>query len=154
MRTPCDRWKPPPLAAARERDRTPASARRDYARRTCGVGLAASAVLKDGLSDIALQLFLSPEKSGKFIWGAGPAFVFPTATDKIIGTEKWSAGPAVVGAYTSGPWVVGAIVNQLWSFAGDDGREHHPKFEVATKVAQVHLHLARRLVATLRLLLK
>jgi hypothetical protein len=77
----------------------------------------------DGLSDIALQLFLSPEKSGKFIWGAGPAFVFPTATDKIIGTEKWSAGPAVVGVYTSGPWVVGAIVNQLWSFAGDDGRQ-------------------------------
>jgi hypothetical protein len=76
----------------------------------------------DGLGDIALQLFLSPEKSGKFIWGAGPAFVFPTATDKIIGTEKWSAGPAVVGVYTSGPWVVGAIVNQLWSFAGDDGR--------------------------------
>jgi len=76
----------------------------------------------NGLSDIALQLFLSPEKSGKFIWGAGPAFVFPTATDKIIGTEKWSAGPAVVGVYTSGPWVVGAIVNQLWSFAGDDGR--------------------------------
>jgi len=77
----------------------------------------------DGLSDIALQLLLSPEKSGKFIWGAGPAFVFPTATDKVIGTEKWSAGPAVVGVYTSGPWVVGAIVNQLWSFAGDDGRQ-------------------------------
>jgi len=77
----------------------------------------------DGLSDIALQLLLSPEKSGKFIWGAGPAFVFPTATDKIIGTGKWSAGPAVVGVYTSGPWVVGAVVNQLWSFAGDDSRQ-------------------------------
>jgi hypothetical protein len=76
----------------------------------------------DGLSDIALQLFLSPEQGGNFIWGAGPAFVFPTATDKIIGTGKWSAGPAVVGVYTSGPWVVGAIVNQLWSFAGDDDR--------------------------------
>lgn len=78
----------------------------------------------DGLSDIGLQLLLSPEKSGNFIWGAGPAFLFPTATGKIkfIGTEKWSAGPAVVGVYKSGPWVVGAIVNQLWSFAGDDGR--------------------------------
>ncbi|MGH7473678.1 MAG: neuromedin U [Candidatus Methylomirabilales bacterium] len=78
----------------------------------------------DGLSDIALQLLLSPEKSGKFIWGAGPAFLFPTATGKIkfISTEKWSAGPAVVGVYTSGPWVVGALVNQLWSFAGNDSR--------------------------------
>jgi len=77
----------------------------------------------DGLGDIAVQLLLSPEKGGKFIWGAGPAFVFPTATDKIIGTEKWSAGPAVVGVYTSGPWVVGAVVSQLWSFAGDDSRQ-------------------------------
>ena len=77
----------------------------------------------DGLGDIGLQLLLSPEKSGKFIWGVGPAFLFPSATDKIIGTGKWSAGPAVVGAYTSGPWVVGAIVNQLWSFAGDDSRQ-------------------------------
>jgi hypothetical protein len=78
----------------------------------------------DGLSDVALQLFLSPEKPGNFVWGAGPAFLFPTATGKIkfISTEKWSVGPAVVGVYTSGPWVVGAIVNQLWSFAGDDSR--------------------------------
>lgn len=77
----------------------------------------------DGLSDIAVQLLLSPEKSGKFIWGVGPALVFPTATDEIIGTEKWSAGPVVAGVYRSGPWVIGAIVNQLWSFAGDDGRQ-------------------------------
>ena len=77
----------------------------------------------NGLSDVSLQLFLSPEKSGKFIWGAGPVFLFPTATEKIIGTGKWSAGPAVAGIYTSGPWVVGAIVNQVWSFAGDDGRQ-------------------------------
>src|SRR3972149_465853 len=48
----------------------------------------------DGLGDIAVQLLLSPEKGGKFIWGAGPAFVFHTATDKIIGTVKGSAGPA------------------------------------------------------------
>jgi hypothetical protein len=77
----------------------------------------------DGLGDIGLQLLLSPERSGKFIWGVGPAFLFPSATDKIIGTGKWAAGPAVVGAYTSGPWVVGAIVNQVWSFAGDDSRQ-------------------------------
>ena len=67
----------------------------------------------DGLGDIGLQLLLSPERSGKFIWGVGPAFLSPSATDKEVGTGKWSAGPAVVGAYTSGRWVVGAIVNQL-----------------------------------------
>lgn len=51
----------------------------------------------NGLSDIGLQLLLSPEKSGKFIWGAGPAFLFPTATSDIIGpgsgrrVRRWRA---------------------------------------------------------------
>ena len=78
---------------------------------------------KDGLSDIVLNLFLTPAKSGKFVWGVGPALVLPTATDEMIGTEKWSAGPAVAGIYMNGPWVVGAVVQNLWSFAGDDDRE-------------------------------
>lgn len=76
----------------------------------------------DGLSDIALQLFLSPAKTSHFVWGVGPAFVFPTATDELIGTGKWLAGPAVAGIYTNGPWVVGAIASNLWSFAGDESR--------------------------------
>ncbi len=76
----------------------------------------------DGLSDISLIAFLTPARSGEFIWGIGPALLLPTATDEALGTEKWSAGPAVAGVYTSGPWVVGAVVQNLWSFAGDDDR--------------------------------
>ena len=30
------------------------------------------------------------------VWGAGPAFQFPTATDDELGTGKWSAGPGFV----------------------------------------------------------
>ncbi|MBM2830947.1 MAG: hypothetical protein HW411_1737 [Gammaproteobacteria bacterium] len=77
----------------------------------------------DGLSDVALTMFLTPARAGKFIWGVGPALVLPTATDEMIGTEKWSAGPAVAGIYMSGPWVVGAVIQNVWSFAGDDGRQ-------------------------------
>lgn len=76
----------------------------------------------DGLGDIALQLFLTPRKRSKFLWGVGPAFVFPSATDDAIGTEKWSAGPAVIVTYSTGRWVFGAIANQLWSFAGANDR--------------------------------
>jgi hypothetical protein len=77
----------------------------------------------DGLGDIVLNLFLTPNTKGKFIWGVGPAFVFPSATDNILGTEKWSAGPSGVVVYSSGPWVVGLLVNQIWSFAGDSDRQ-------------------------------
>lgn len=76
----------------------------------------------DGLSDIALQLFLTPARNGKFVWGVGPAFVFPAATEKMIGAGKWSAGPVVGGIYTNGSWVVSAIASNVWSFAGDDSR--------------------------------
>jgi hypothetical protein len=77
----------------------------------------------DGLSDIALAMFLTPATTGKFIWGVGPALVLPTATDEMIGTEKWSAGPAVAGVYSSGLWLVGAVIQNVWSFAGDDDRQ-------------------------------
>jgi hypothetical protein len=77
----------------------------------------------DGLGDVALAMFLTPARAGKFIWGAGPALLLPTATDERIGVEKWSAGPAVAGVYTNGPWLLGAVIQNLWSFAGDHGRQ-------------------------------
>ncbi len=45
-----------------------------------------------GLGDINMTLFLSPSKPGKLIWGLGPIVSFPTATDKTLGTDKWSGG--------------------------------------------------------------
>ncbi len=71
-----------------------------------------------GLGDINPTLFLSPANSGKLIWGAGPTFTFPTATDSMLGAGKWSAGPAVVVLTVQGHWVIGALANQQWSYAG------------------------------------
>lgn len=75
-----------------------------------------------GLGDIQLSLFLSPAKSGALIWGIGPIFQFPTATDDALGSDKWSAGPTAAALTIRGPWVAGALVNHLWSLAGDDDR--------------------------------
>ena len=75
-----------------------------------------------GLGDIQLSLFLSPAKSGALIWGIGPIFQFPTATDDALGSDKWSAGPTAAALTIRGPWVLGALVNHLWSLAGDDDR--------------------------------
>ncbi len=77
----------------------------------------------DGLGDISLIAFLTPARSGKFVWGLGPGLLLPTATHESLGTERFSAGPAVAGVYTTGPWVVGVIAQNLWSFAGDNDRQ-------------------------------
>ncbi len=71
-----------------------------------------------GLGDLNPTFFFSPAKSGKLIWGVGPTFTFPTATDSALGAGKWSAGPAVVVLTMQGHWVLGALANNQWSYAG------------------------------------
>jgi hypothetical protein len=71
-----------------------------------------------GLGDLNPTFFLSPAQPGAVIWGVGPTFTLPTATDSLLGTSKWSMGPAAVGLTIQGPWVFGALVNQQWSVAG------------------------------------
>jgi hypothetical protein len=76
-----------------------------------------------GLGDIQFTPFFSPAKSSKFIWGAGPVFQFPTATDEILGTGKWTVGPSGVGLLMEGPWVAGLLAQNVWSYAGDSDRK-------------------------------
>ena len=75
-----------------------------------------------GLGDMNPTFFLSPAKPGKLIWGVGPAFVVPTATNNILGQGKFSMGPSVVALVQPGPWTIGALVNNVWSVAGSGGR--------------------------------
>ena len=50
-----------------------------------------------GLGDITPSFFFSPkEPVGGWILGAGPVFLLPTATDELLGGEKWGAGPTVL----------------------------------------------------------
>jgi hypothetical protein len=75
-----------------------------------------------GLGDINYTGFFVPATTGNFTWGVGPSILLPTATDTVLGTGKWSVGPAAVGLVTQGPIVAGGLVSQLWSFAGDSDR--------------------------------
>ena len=79
---------------------------------------------QSGLSDILQSLFFSPKEptSGGWIWGAGPVFLFPTATDDLLGTEKWGAGPTAVLLKQQKGWTYGVLANHIWSFAGESGR--------------------------------
>jgi hypothetical protein len=81
-----------------------------------------------GLGDINQSLFIGPSKPGSIIWGAGPIFLLPTATDKRLGTDKWGVGPAGVVLTMRGPWVFGALAQNIWSFAGDSDRDDVNQF--------------------------
>lgn len=76
-----------------------------------------------GLGDIALVTFAGPPLSGGWVFGFGPTFILPTATDDRLGQHKWQAGPAVVGLKMSQQWVIGGLLQQWWSFAGSDAYE-------------------------------
>lgn len=73
-----------------------------------------------GLSDIILTAFYSPKS--KTIWGIGPVIEMPTG-GKNRGTQKWSAGPSFVILVQPDDWTFGALINNTWSFAGNEERE-------------------------------
>jgi hypothetical protein len=75
-----------------------------------------------GFGDLNPSFFLSPAKAGKIIWGAGPTFLLPTASDDVLGTGKFSMGPAVVALVQPGKWTLGVLVSNLWSVAGPSSR--------------------------------
>lgn len=76
-----------------------------------------------GLGDTLQSLFFSPKNPEPFIWGIGPALLFPTATDSFLGANRWAAGPTAVVLKQHGGWTFGALANHLWDYAGSgDGR--------------------------------
>ncbi|MBW1749092.1 MAG: transporter [Deltaproteobacteria bacterium] len=77
-----------------------------------------------GIGDVVQSLFLSPQKpsSGGVIWGVGPVFLLPTASDVALGGEKWGIGPTAVALKQTGPWTYGMLTNHIESFTGDDYR--------------------------------
>mgnify|MGYP001451483501 FL=1 len=75
------------------------------------------------LGDINPSVFFVPTLKGNFTVGVGPTVVIPSATDNRLSSKRWSAGPTGVLVYTKGPIVAGGLINNIWSFAGDDGRD-------------------------------
>lgn len=79
---------------------------------------------KSGIGDTVQSVWLSPvDKVNGWIMGLGSAFLIPTATNDILGGDKWGIGPTFVGLMQEGPWTVGCLTNHIWSFAGDDDRK-------------------------------
>jgi hypothetical protein len=76
-----------------------------------------------GIGDIQEQMFLSRQKGGKVIWGIGPIFSFPTATNSVLETGQFALGPTAVVLTMPGKWVLGILANNLWRIAGSSDTE-------------------------------
>ncbi len=80
-----------------------------------------------GLGDMRLfDLFVLGEGrlGGETWWrfGLGPVFVFPTATDARLGSEKWQVGPTVAGIISARKWQFALLLQNPISFAGESDR--------------------------------
>jgi hypothetical protein len=78
---------------------------------------------QSGLSDAVVSAWLSPaQPKNGIIWGLGPAFLIPTATNDLLGTKQIGLGPTALLLKQNKGWTVGALVNQIWFVAGDKDR--------------------------------
>lgn len=77
-----------------------------------------------GVGDIVQSFFFSPKEptAGGWIVGAGPVLLWPSATDDLLGAEKWGAGPTALVLKQAHGWTFGLLANHLWSYAGDGDR--------------------------------
>jgi len=79
---------------------------------------------KSGTGDIVQSFFFSPKQPvNGWILAIGPVGLYPSASDELLGGEKWGAGPTVLALKQTGPWTVGFLGNHIWSFAGQDDRQ-------------------------------
>lgn len=78
---------------------------------------------KSGIGDTVQSFFFTPvEKINGWVLGAGPVLLLPTATNDVLGSERWGIGPTAIALNQFGPWTVGGLTNHIWSFAGNDDR--------------------------------
>ena len=82
-----------------------------------------------GFSDLAYVGLASPKKpikiestGGAIVWGVGATSMFPTASEDVLGTGKYSLGPSAVVGYLGREWVLGIFPQHWWSVGGDSKR--------------------------------
>ena len=79
---------------------------------------------QSGLGDVLQSVFFSPKQltESGWVWGAGPVLLLPTATNDLLGADKWGLGPTAVALKQGGPYTYGMLANHIWSVTGDDDR--------------------------------
>jgi len=74
-----------------------------------------------GLSDMLINMFISPKKAGAVVWGVGPTILLPTITSPELGSNRVALGPAALIYFEKKTWSAGMVVQQGWSLGGGEG---------------------------------
>lgn len=84
------------------------------------VGLTGKDQRTTGFGDTVLAMALAPTKKlvGNWLIGAGPTFIFPTASDALLGQKEWQMGPAAVLGYSGKDFLTFVFAQQWFSVAG------------------------------------
>jgi hypothetical protein len=71
--------------------------------------------------DMVFALALSPGHNlvGNWLLAAGPTFVFPTATEPMLGQKKWQFGPTAAVGYLGRSFIAYVFPQQWFSIGGD-----------------------------------
>ena len=74
--------------------------------------------------DTVLALALSPSRrlAGNWLLAAGPSFIFPTATNSLLGQNTFQVGPAAAFGYQGKDFIT-YVFPQQWFSVGGDGRK-------------------------------
>lgn len=82
-----------------------------------------------GFGDMVYAGVAAPKTSRKIastgavlVWGAGLTSIVPTASEKVLGSGKFSLGPTGVVAYLGKTWQAAVFPQHWWSVAGDGDR--------------------------------
>lgn len=84
----------------------------------------------NGLGDTVLLTLVGPNTDSGWIFAGGISQIFPTASEDVLGQEKWQAGPAALvvrlgddyGGFGFEHFNFGLLAQQWWSYAGDSDR--------------------------------
>lgn len=71
-----------------------------------------------GVGDINYSAFFTPSKTGKFVWGIGPAMNIPTRSNDVLGSPEFGIGPTAIALVMAGKWTYGFTANNVWSYEG------------------------------------
>jgi hypothetical protein len=84
-----------------------------------------------GFSDLVYVGVVAPKKSikiestgGIFVWGVGATSMFPTASEDVLGTGKYSVGPTGVVGYLGKEWTAAVFPQHWWSVGGEGNRSN------------------------------
>lgn len=83
-----------------------------------------------GLGDTTLAAYVAPKQLEDLVAGLGPALLFPTATDDVLGSGQWGIGPSLAVVGQPAGWTIGSLLTQFWSFAGDSDRPDVNRLEI------------------------